>query len=390
MKIVSIVGARPQFIKAAPVSTALASEKIEEQMIYTGQHYDDRMAAIFFREFDLPAPAHSLGISGGTHGQMTGRMMEAVEAVLIDESPDCVLVYGDTNSTLAGALAGAKLGIPVAHVEAGLRSYRHTMPEEINRRLTDHLSSVLFCPTETAVRNLISEGITSGSASTKCIDIEPEISFDNWPLVVNVGDVMVDALHHTLKRSPGDTTLKELESKSYALLTLHRAESTADKQILNSLLSSICDLADVMPVLFPLHPRTRKALQKAGLFDQLIGNTNIRVVEPMDHVTFIYAQQNARVVVTDSGGAQKEACILGIPCLTLRDETEWTETTQTGWNELLGCPPKDLAVKAINVVSPSQSLPNIFGDGHAAERIAAVLLHTDLRKRGVANNTTTD
>lgn len=363
MKIVTVVGARPQFIKAAPVGAALAAAGIDECLVDTGQHYDDNMAGAFFRELGLKRPAYSLGIGSGSHGQMTGRMLEAVERVLVAEAPDCVLVYGDTNTTLAGALAAAKLKIPIVHVEAGVRSYRPTMPEEINRRLVDHMSSVLFCPSVIAVENLRREGISDR----------------NFCRVVEVGDVMVDALRRSISDTPAMRPIAGLDRRGYALVTLHRAETTDDDEILIGVVDVLLDLAATMPVLFPVHPRTAGALRRTGQWARLEGHPGMRLVEPLGYRAFLEAQSKARVVVTDSGGVQKEACILGAPCLTLRNETEWTETVDAGWNRLMGLRPRGLVAAAVAAQPPSTEPPALFGDGRAAERIAAILVQSQFR-----------
>jgi UDP-N-acetylglucosamine 2-epimerase len=375
MKIVSIVGARPQFIKAAPVCTAFREAGIDECLVDTGQHYDDDMAGAFFRELGLPRPAHSLGVGSGTHGRMTAGILEGVEDVLERESPDVTLVYGDTNSTVAGALAAAKMGIPVVHVEAGLRSYRVTMAEEINRRLTDHVSRILFCPTASAVANLQKEGIAEQDADTSLVTEEfcRSAVGAKFPIVLNVGDVMVDALFAVRDRNIEDALIDKLGHRGYALVTLHRAESTDDADILESLLTSIRDLADEIPVLFPVHPRTRSSLQRAGLDDLLGNRPMLYCIPPMSYGRFVKAQANASVIVTDSGGVQKEACILGVPCLTLREETEWPETITSGWNKLLGFRPTALAKQVREAKAPKSTPPKWFGDGRAAVRIASTL-----------------
>jgi len=338
-KIVTVVGARPQFIKAAPVCRALAARGISEIIVHTGQHFDDNMSAVFFRELALRAPDHTLGIHGGGHGAMTGRMMVALEEVLLLEKPDAVLVYGDTNSTLAGALAAAKLQIPVAHVEAGLRSFRD-MPEEINRVLADRVSRWLFCPTATAVKNLSREGISDG--------------------VELVGDVMYDSClmmrDAALQRSDVLTRLA-LEEGGYRLATVHRAENTADRAALARVLSYLNDAANTLPVLLVLHPRTREAAARFGL-----SFGRVRLTEPLGYLDMLRLLDGCSSVLTDSGGLQKEGYFLRRPCVTLRDATEWPETVDGGWNRLWTMPD----------YMPRQE-PAGFGDGHAAERIAVRL-----------------
>jgi len=375
MKVVSIVGARPQFIKATPVSKVLAKIGIEETLVNTGQHYDDNMSDLFFRELGLREPDHNLGVGSGLHGQMTGRMLEKIERVLIDACPDCVLVYGDTNSTLAGALAAAKLKLPVAHVEAGLRSFRPTMPEEINRRLTDHVSSILLCPTATAIENLKKENVASTEIRTDCIDIDDVkyLTSLQGPLVANVGDVMADILYRERDRPPKSALIKNLDAGSYALVTIHRAESTDDLDVLHCIVNALISLSQKMPILFPIHPRTAAVFENTGLNKRLEKATAISRVPPLGYNDFLMAQSKARIIITDSGGVQKEACIIGVPCLTLRDETEWVETVDSGWNRLLGSRAENLSEAAQTAQPPKSKLSNPFGDGHAAERIAAIL-----------------
>lgn len=313
IELVTIVGARPQFIKAAAVSRAVAADgRIRERIVHTGQHYDDDMSAIFFRELNIPEPAVHLGVSGGGHGAMTGRMLEAIETVLIESRPDGVLVFGDTNSTLAGALAAAKLHIPVIHVEAGLRSYRRDMPEEVNRVLTDHLSNLLLCPTRRAIENLAHEGITAGCH--------------------HIGDVMYDATLHARSRALQESDILQqlnVTPGNYTVATLHRAENTDHPERLASLIDLIRAEAQKRPVVLPLHPRTAKAAARAGLtFD------GIAVRPPLGFLDMHRLLADATLVMTDSGGLQKEAYFHHVPCITLRDETEWTETVEFGWNRL--------------------------------------------------------
>jgi UDP-GlcNAc3NAcA epimerase len=311
MKIVTVVGARPQFIKAAAISRVIRDDyagKIEEVLVHTGQHYDENMSKVFFEELDIPQPRYNLEISGGQHGAMTGRMLEAVENVLLQEKPDWVLIYGDTNSTLAGALAAAKLHIPVAHVEAGLRSFNMRMPEEINRILADRVSSLLFCPTETAVNNLKLEGVSQG--------------------VHNVGDVMYDvALFYRDRARQQSRVLQTLgvSSGGFALATCHRAENTDDPQRLGEILSALAEVAGQMPLVLPLHPRTRKLVGEYGLSQHLKA---LIVTEPLPFLDMVALEQAARIILTDSGGVQKEAFFYGVPCITMRDETEWVETVE--------------------------------------------------------------
>lgn len=311
-RIVTIVGARPQFIKASAISRVLRRmPEVEEDIIHTGQHFDDNMSECFFKDLQIPSPALNLGINGGTHGEMTGRMLAGVERVLLDRRPECVLVYGDTNSTLAGALSAAKLGIPLAHVEAGLRSRLKTQPEEINRIVTDHLSTVLFCPTHGAVNNLNKEGIFEG--------------------VFHVGDVMRDAVYFAKSLVKSSEVLQRfnVKPKKYCLATVHRAENTDDHQRLLSIIKYLQTNSEGLVVLMPVHPRTRKAVKSFN-----INLTGIRTCDPVSYYDMAALTFNACKVFTDSGGLQKEAYFHGVPCVTLRDQTEWTELIDAGWNRL--------------------------------------------------------
>ncbi len=361
MKLLTVVGARPQFIKAAVVSRAIARANearrglpaLEERMVHTGQHYDDDMSEVFFRDLEVPRPAYNLGVGSGSHGRQTGRMLEAIEQVIERERPDCVLVYGDTNSTLAGGLAASKLRVPVAHVEAGLRSFNREMPEEINRVMVDHLSTHLFCPTEGAVHNLSGEGILRG--------------------VHRVGDVMYDSLLHNLERAKGraDILLRlGLSPRAYALATIHRAETTRDVGELRRLISCLGALG--LPVILPLHPRTRQALERD---DARLELGELRLVSPVSYHDMLSLEQHARLVVTDSGGVQKEAFLLRVPCVTLRNETEWRETVEAGWNRLAGTDPAAVAeaiAASLAHTPPSPESP--YGVGRAGEAIVEVLL----------------
>ncbi|MEN6514104.1 UDP-N-acetylglucosamine 2-epimerase (non-hydrolyzing) [Methanoculleus sp.] len=355
MKIVSIVGARPQFIKCAPVSRELRKEH-EEVLIHTGQHYDHGMSEVFFEELGIPKPDYNLGIGSGTHGRQTGAMLGAIEDVLEEEEPDVVLVYGDTNSTLAGALAAAKLQIPVAHVEAGLRSFDRRMPEEVNRVLTDHCSDLLFCPTETAVRNLAAEGITEG--------------------VFLVGDVMLDAMNHN--RAIAEERSRILEDAGvrpgeYLVLTVHRPSNTDSKENMTAILGALGEAG--MPAVFPVHPRTRRYLGEYGLLAAM--PENVRVTEPLGYLDMIRLMAHAKKILTDSGGVQKEAYMLGVPCITLRENTEWVETVEAGWNVLVGAG-RERIISMIREFAPAGDQPLLFGDGRAAAGIAKILCSEDI------------
>ena len=311
MKIVTIVGARPQFIKAAPMSRALRAVH-REILVHTGQHYDDNMSAVFFRELGIPEPDVHLGAGGGGHAEQTAKMLTGIETVLLAEKPDWLLIYGDTNSTLAGALAAAKVHVPIAHVEAGLRSFNRRMPEEVNRVVADHLSSLLLCPGEGAAKNLATEGITRG--------------------VHVVGDVMADALLEAAARADASDVLARhgLQPRQYLLATVHRADNTDDPVRLAAILGAFADIG--RPILFPLHPRTRAAMARHGLALP----ANVRACDPLGYLDMVRAVRDADLVLTDSGGLQKEAYWLSVPCVTLREQTEWTETVASGWNTLVG------------------------------------------------------
>ncbi|MBN2389240.1 MAG: UDP-N-acetylglucosamine 2-epimerase (non-hydrolyzing) [Anaerolineae bacterium] len=349
MKVVTVVGARPQFIKAAPVSRVLR-QRHTEVLVHTGQHYDENMSAVFFAELDLPQPDVNLGVGSGAHGAQTAAMLAGIEHVLLDEKPDWVLVYGDTNSTLAGALAAAKLHIPVAHVEAGLRSFNHTMPEEINRVLTDHVSDLLFCPSQTAVDNLAHEGIVRG--------------------VHLVGDVMADALAYAAERAQSHSDILQrlgVSEKGFLLATVHRAENTDDPARLRAILEAFAALDE--PIVFPMHPRTQARIAALNPKSKI---QNLKFIDPVGYLDMVRLEQAARMILTDSGGIQKEAYWLGVPCVTLRDETEWVETVQTGWNCLVGAGLQRI-VRAVRTFAIPDQHPALYGDGKAAMRCIIVL-----------------
>lgn len=349
MKILTIVGARPQFIKAAVVSRELR-KKHEEILVHTGQHYDANMSDIFFNELDLPLPNYDLAIGSASHGRQTGKMLIKIEDVLLKEEPDAVLVYGDTNSTLAGALAAAKLNIKIAHIEAGLRSFNREMPEEVNRVLTDHVSDFLFCPSKTAVDNLVKEGVHNG--------------------IHLVGDVMMDALNWIITAHSENAQEKFenliLDDKGYLLLTVHRAENTDDPKRLQSLISALNQIEE--RIIWPIHPRTRK---KINQFKTKLSE-NIHIVNPVGYMEMVLLQSHARKILTDSGGMQKEAYWLKVPCITLRDETEWVETVEAGWNLITGVN-SEAILDAVHNWQPEGAHPPIYGKGDAAQLILQIL-----------------
>ena len=349
MKIVTVVGARPQFIKMAPVSKELR-KTFEEIIIHTGQHYDYEMNKIFFDELKIPEPDYHLGIGSGSHGHQTGEMLKRIEEVLMKEKPDRVMVFGDTNTTLAGALTAAKLHISVAHVEAGLRSFDRRMPEEINRMLTDHCSNILFCPTETSIENLKREGIVEGAYLT--------------------GDVMVDALKEHIRIAEQESGILdefELEPRGYYLATIHRAENTDDFNRLKNIVNAFCEIGNLV---LPCHPRTEKYLKKYGLWDEL--TEHVKVAKPMGYLDMLMLEKNAKKILTDSGGVQKEAYILKVPCITLRENTEWVETVEDGWNVLVGSD-KEVIIKMVNEFEPDGEQKNVFGEGKASSEIGRIL-----------------
>ncbi|MCX5852803.1 MAG: UDP-N-acetyl glucosamine 2-epimerase [Deltaproteobacteria bacterium] len=382
LKIVTIVGARPQFIKAAPVSKLLRTTRHTEILVHTGQHYDDGMSDIFFREMEIPEPDINLGVGSGTHGRQTGEMLVGIEKVLLEETPDCVLVYGDTNSTLAGALAAAKLQIPVAHVEAGLRSYNREMPEEHNRVVADHCSDILFCPTKTAVKNLRKEGFTNIANEGKFIeslDSLPPTPY-HVPLVVNVGDTMYDAVIQfseiAQKRSTILDTMK-IQHGEYYLATLHRPYNVDKPETLREILSAFLELDK--PVIFPVHPRTQQKIAALdAAFRKKLQKSSVTQIDPVGYLDMLMLEKNARAILTDSGGMQKEAYFFGVPCLTLRPETEWVETMKSGWNVVVGSSKVSIIEKTNSKRTPSSKRIS-FGDGKAAGKIISILNHISKR-----------
>lgn len=359
MHLISIVGARPQFIKIAPFLRAIqtfnsenTANKIAHTLVHTGQHYDYQMSQVFFDDLGLGSPDYHLGVGSGSHGFQTGEMLKKIEDVIIKEKPNFVIVYGDTNSTLAGALAAAKLHIPVAHVEAGLRSFNRLMPEEINRVLADHVSDILFCPTQTAVDNLCKEGITKG--------------------VYIVGDIMYDAAVQYLVLAEKKSTILQdlsLEKGSFVLATVHRAENTDNIERLKNIFIGLESIVEnKLPVILPLHPRTRKQLDSAS-----IKNTRVKIINPVSYLDMLILEKNARVILTDSGGVQKEAYFFRVPCVTLRDETEWVETVESGWNTLVGSDPKKIYNTVFNNSKPGKNI-SLYGDGNTSKKILELLM----------------
>lgn len=351
MKVASIVGVRPQFVKASVVSKELKKVH-DEVLIHTGQHYDHQMNKVFFAELDIPEPDYFLDIGSGSHGFQTGEMLKKIEEVLIKEEPDLVLTYGDTNSTLAGALAASKLHIRVAHVESGLRSFDRAMPEEINRILTDHCSDILFCPTENAVINLKSEGIT-----------------DN---VYLTGDVMADSIlcnKEIAENKSNILNVLDIQSKNYLLTTVHRPSNTDNIENLRNIVDAFSELNET--IVFPVHPRTRKMLKEQGLYNKL--ESSVKLIEPVGFLDFIKLMSHAKMILTDSGGIQKEAYILKIPCITLRENTEWVETIEDGWNILVGSD-KNKIIQMVNELKPSlKAHGDRFGNGDASKKVVSII-----------------
>jgi UDP-GlcNAc3NAcA epimerase len=349
MKIITVLGARPQFIKAAPVSRVLR-EQHTELIIHTGQHYDSNMSDIFFEELNIPKPDYYLGVGSGSHGKQTGEMLIQIEEIVLKEEPDFLMVYGDTNSTLAGALVAAKLHIPVIHIEAGLRSFNKKMPEEINRIMTDHVSEFLFCPTDTAVENLKNENITHH--------------------VFNIGDVMYDAVLYNQELAVKKSTILEsagLKKKDYHLITIHRAENTDDIENMKNILQAFSQIEDTK--VWPIHPRTKHKLEGYGL--QLESIPNLKVIEPVGYLDMLTLEANAKKIITDSGGVQKEAYFMKVPCVTVREQTEWVETLDEDANILVGTSVEKLLDAVWKQVTPSYK--DAFGDGQAARKIVELI-----------------
>ncbi len=373
-KCLTVVGARPQFIKAAPVSRLMKKFGIKEIIVHTGQHYDYNMSRVFFEELGIKEPDYNLCIGSLPHGAQTGRMMERIEGVLLKEKPGIVLVYGDTNSTLAGALSAAKLHIPVAHIEAGLRSFNKKMPEEINRVLTDYASDILFCPTETAVKNLQKEGIANSMNKGKLISNSFELPHPfTSPCVVNAGDVMYDSVLYNLDIASKTSKILRaynLSPRNYYLATIHRAENTDNSENLKNIFCSFQKIAKKYPLIVPLHPRTKKLLSDMKGLDK-----TLKIIPPVSYLDMLMLTNSARIILTDSGGLQKEAFFLNVPCITLRNETEWVETLRSGMNILA----ENKEYKILKAVENQEKLKvkkrskNYFGDGNAAEKILKII-----------------
>ena len=347
MKIVTIVGARPQFIKAAPISRELRKDNTEI-LVHTGQHYDYSMSNVFFDELKIPEPDYNLEVGSSSHGKQTGEMLTKIEEVILKEKPDWVLIYGDTNSTVAGSLAASKLHVPIAHVEAGLRSFNRKMPEEINRVVADHLSTLLFPPTEVAVKHLQNEGILQG--------------------VYNVGDVMYDATLYNLEIAEKKSQILnklDLQTKKYYLATIHRAENTDVKQNLLNIFNAFSKTP--MQIVLPLHPRTKNKLKEFDLTN-LLECENIKISDPIGYLDMLILEKNAEKILTDSGGVQKEAYFMNTPCITLRTETEWVETVDSGWNVIVNTD-IDKISEAINNNNIPLNHPDFYGDGQASKKI---------------------
>lgn len=354
MKIFTVLGARPQFIKAAPVSKLIRNSDHKEIIIHTGQHYDYNMTEIFFDELGIAKPKVNIAVGSGPHGWQTGQMLIRIEEVLMKEKPDCMLVYGDTNSTIAGALAAVKHHIPVAHVEAGLRSFNREMPEGHNRVLTDHCSDLLFCPTRSAFENLKREGISKGVHLT--------------------GDTMYDTLLQFSEIAAKRSTILQdlnLNNKEYCLATIHRPYNVDNPENLWSILSAFTEIE--RKVIFPAHPRTKEKIARLDMdFMRLLSTSNVIIIEPVGYFDMLMLEQNANLILTDSGGMQKEAYFFGVPCVTLRSETEWVETVDTGWSVLVGTDRSQIIQMARSVQPPPENI-ELYGNGNASEKILAIL-----------------
>ena len=382
LHILSVVGARPQFIKLAPIVREIdirnqsGRGSINHTTVHTGQHYDYNMSQVFFDQLGLPRPDYHLGVGSASHGAQTADMLRLTEEALEKENPDVVLVYGDTNSTLAGALAASKMHIPVAHVEAGLRSYNRAMPEEVNRLLVDHTSDLLLCPTETAVKNLRKEGFETIVNDGHLVRAGKPYQSPGPRPVINVGDVMYDLLTLSVEIAANQSNIlsdHSLEADSYFVATIHRAESTDDHCRLSDILVSLAELARNVEVVLPLHPRTRESMSRLTGMPFSMSDPPFDVIEPVSYFDMLWLQKHARAVLTDSGGVQKEAFWLGVPCITLRGETEWVETVESGWNVLAGPDPESIVNAAMSAARLDGEQPPYFGTGHTAQTIVGTV-----------------
>lgn len=396
MKIASIVGARPQFIKVAPLIRGIqeynklkSKAEIEHLIIHTGQHYDYEMNKIFFDELGIHKPDYNLEVGSGSHGWQTSEMIKKSEEVLTEENPNWILVYGDANSTLAGAITATKLHFPIAHIEAGLRSYNKKMPEEINRVLTDHCSDILFCPSEIAVKNLEKEGFKNIINNGKFIDeysTKLLITNPKFPIVINVGDIMYDLFVISLEIAEKKSNILKklrLNPKEYYLATIHRAENTDNKNRLRNIIEALAEISEEKPVVLPVHPRTKKTFQALNISPSSF--KQIHLIDPVGYFDILVLEKKAEKILTDSGGIQKEAYWLGIPCITLRDETEWVETVESGWN-MNASYEADSIVSALQKIKPTCSQPNVYGNGRAAENILKFIIDKDCVSRDVVND----
>jgi UDP-GlcNAc3NAcA epimerase len=377
LKIVTIVGARPQIIKAAALSRCirnLFSDKISEFIIHTGQHYDNNMSEVFFEELDIPKPNINLNIGSASHGQQTAKMLQGIEEILLCEKPDYIVLYGDTNSTMAGALAGIKLQIPVVHIEAGLRSFNKKMPEEINRIMCDHASTLLFVPTKTGIKNLEHEGFVVGN--------QAPFSADN-PGVFHCGDIMFDNLIHFSEMAVQKTAIMQnlnLQENEFLLCTIHRDNNTDSLERLKQIISALCFIEENLglKIVFPLHPRTSKIIESSlpdDLYQRLSTNKNIHIIAPASYLEMIMLEKNSRLILTDSGGVQKEAYFFKKPLIVVRSETEWTEIIENGAGIIADADEGKIVEAVKNFLQNNQlTFPEIFGDGHAAEFICSTLL----------------
>jgi UDP-GlcNAc3NAcA epimerase len=383
VKILTIVGARPQFIKVCPLTRSINErQNVRQVLVHSGQHFDKEMSDSFFMQLGLSEPDYHLGINQLPRGAMVGRMTEALEEIIYKEQPDWVLVFGDTDSTLAGALAGSHAGFPVVHVEAGLRSYQRSMPEEINRVLTDHASTILFCPTIKAVQQLGKEGFQHVFQNGEIVQdgmlakFKPLIVSVDKPLVINVGDIMYDCFRIMDKVTGNSDRLLSglgVSSGQFALATVHRAENTNDVESLYEIMQGLNEICRTIPVCFPVHPRTRKTLVRQNWWPKFNSEKKIIFTEPLSYLDFINLEKHAKVIITDSGGIQKEAVFAGTPCITLRNNTEWPETVENGWNQLVGTDARAIVEAVLKLESMPLPKPLFYGEGNTSQLILDTL-----------------